>query len=169
MAKQNLSKKGVQRFNRKKLPKDSVRKNQNLRLQHQEKAQSRAQQQQQASKQQKADGKRKGGDPQALPLSFVRGKQVLLVGEGNLSFAHALVTHVLGGDGTGVTATTYDTEEEVTQARVTCHCVAFGLGDSQASAAATRSTRKRRPWQLPWLTPAPSSATALTPWTWADA
>ena len=117
MAKQNLSKKGVQRFNRKKLPKDAVRKNANLRLQHREAAQSRVQQQQQASKQQKADGKRKGGDPQALPQSFVRGKQVLLVGEGNLSFAHALVAHVLGGDGRGVTATTYDTEEEVTQAR----------------------------------------------------
>jgi hypothetical protein len=117
MAKQNLSKKGVQRFNRKKLPKDSVRKNQNLRLQHREKAQSRAQQQQAASKQQKADGKRKGGDPQALAQSFVRGRQVLLVGEGNLSFAHALV-HVLGGDGRGVTATTYDTEQEVIQARL---------------------------------------------------
>ncbi|CAG9461974.1 unnamed protein product [Pedinophyceae sp. YPF-701] len=47
-----------------------------------------------------------------LPQGYSAALRVLLVGEGNFSFARALV-RLLGGDGAGVVATAYDSEEVV--------------------------------------------------------
>jgi len=111
MAKQNMSKKGLARFHRKKLPKDAVRKNQHLRQQQLQRAldKQHGAAGAGAKKQPAQGGKLKSG---ALPLAFAAGKRVLLLGEGNLSFAAALVS-LFGGHGHGVVATTYDTESEM--------------------------------------------------------
>ena len=49
-------------------------------------------------------------------LALPRGSRTLLVGEGNFSFARALV-RLFGGDGTRLVATAFDSEEAVLQAR----------------------------------------------------
>jgi Domain of unknown function (DUF2431) len=120
MAKQNLSKKGLARFHRKKLPKDAVRKNQHLRQQQLQRAldKQHGAAGAGAKKQPAQGGKLKSG---ALPLAFAAGKRVLLLGEGNLSFAAALVS-LFGGHGHGIVATTYDTESEM---REVCKHVLF--------------------------------------------
>ena len=47
----------------------------------------------------------------ALPLGFHPARATLLVGEGNLSFARALV-RLFDGDGSCLVATAYDSEEQ---------------------------------------------------------
>ena len=64
------------------------------------------------------------------------GQKILLVGEGNFSFARALVRN-LGGSGAGLVATAYDSEEE---AREKYSDVADILSELQESGAKVRAS-----------------------------
>ena len=56
----------------------------------------------------------------ALPLGFHHARRVLCVGEGNFSFARALV-RLFDGDGSSLVATAYDSEEQ-TQLKYEVSC-----------------------------------------------
>ena len=67
-----------------------------------------------------------GGDPHKhgkAPLSYTESQRILCVGEGNFSFARALVRQ-LEGQGQLLTATAYDTKETVLEKyEVSCNTV----------------------------------------------
>ncbi len=120
MAKQHLSKKGRERFNKKKPPKGERKRKQPherppnngtggvaARPLHKKKNAGAERRQRSSAKKKRAEG---------LPLGFSAAQRTLLVGEGNLSFARALV-RLFGGYGANLVATTFDEEEALREAR----------------------------------------------------
>jgi|APGre2960657444_1045066.scaffolds.fasta_scaffold01819_6 hypothetical protein len=144
MAKQNMSKKGKERFNKKKPPKGEQKRRQTpsyggpaaprlvvkkKKGEHRDRGER------------KKKGPRAGGE--ALPLGFSDSSQsVLLVGEGNLSFARALL-RLRQGQGANLVATTFDDEQTLLEARSESAVCATQL--SRRPFSARRSTRRARP------------------------
>ena len=135
MAKQNLSKKGVERFKKKKTPKGERghrkqpggppggasphgakpgRTRSLLRKKNYG-----------AEKRNRGERKKKGGAAAASGgiQGYDRSQRLLLVGEGNLSMARALL-RLFEGNGRNLIATTYDTEAELQEARMRGCCAA---------------------------------------------
>ena len=143
MAKQNMSKKGKERFNKKKPPKGEQKRRQTpsyggpaaprlvvkkKKGEHRDRGER------------KKKGSRAGGE--ALPLGFSDSQSVLLVGEGNLSFARALL-RLRQGQGANLVATTFDDQQTLLEARSESAVSARQLSCHPFSAR--RSTRRARP------------------------
>ena len=128
MAKQNMGKKGKERFNKKKVPKGERghkkkapggppgggsphgakpgRTRSLIRKKHYG-----------AEPRNRGARKKKGGPVQGGGVQgYHSGQTILLVGEGNLSMARALL-RLFEGNGRNLVATTYDTEAELHEAR----------------------------------------------------
>jgi hypothetical protein len=136
MAKQNLSKKGVERFRKKKVPK-----NERTHKKHgapgspggpagKLATRSLLRKSKHGDKRNRGERKKKK-TPEQLAIAagngsgaqgYTRDQKILLVGEGNLSMARALV-RLFGGDGRNIVATTFDTEDELKEVR-SCHAAA---------------------------------------------
>jgi 25S rRNA (uracil2634-N3)-methyltransferase len=113
MAKQNMSRKGRERFNKKKPPRgERLRKAPAAGRGDGGRGGARAGKPKAPGLQQRQRVRRPAAVP-ALPLGFAPAQRVLLVGEGDLSFSCALA-RLFGGDGSRLTVTTYDEEETCT-------------------------------------------------------
>jgi hypothetical protein len=140
MAKQNLSKKGVSRFLKKKTPKNE----RTRKYGPQAPANGVRPPPPRKSKQNAGDRrnhgvrKKKGGGGGGLPQGYTPQQRILLVGEGNLSMARALV-RLFDGDGSNLVATTFDNEEALREARVARLCApAARQGAHRARCAISR-------------------------------
>lgn len=149
MAKQNLSKKGVERFKKKKVPKGERG--------HKKKApggppgggsphgakpgRTRSLLRKKnygAEKRNRGERKKKKGPPQSGGVQgYDRSQRILLVGEGNLSMARALL-RIFEGNGRNLFATTYDTEAELLEARALAHSLAAAAAFAPRAAGLTR-------------------------------
>jgi hypothetical protein len=119
MAKQNLSKKGVSRFLKKKVPKNERTRKygpqapaNGVRPPPPRKSKQHAGERRNHGVRKKKSGAGAGG----LPQGYTPQQRILLVGEGNLSMARALV-RLFDGDGSNLVATTFDNEEALREAR----------------------------------------------------
>ena len=129
MAKQHMSKKGRERFLKRKTPKNERgHKRHGAAPPPNPAGVGKKKGQQQQLKRHRRPGeprrthgarKKKGGAADggaAMPQGYSLSQRILLVGEGNLSMARALL-RLFGGDGSNIVATTYDDEATLREAR----------------------------------------------------
>jgi hypothetical protein len=126
MAKQNLSKKGVSRFLKKTAPKNERKRKQppGGALGTQQRPGSgglsgRApppRRSKHAGERRNHGVRKKKGGSGSLPQGYSTAQRILLVGEGNLSMARALL-RLFDGEGANLVATTFDTAESLQEAR----------------------------------------------------